>query len=102
MLPSDWGTEAGLLVPSSPAAKRLNRRLKYVLDLTDQSIAALKHLSVNHIQDKLDYVFVNELSKGQRLGFLEFWASTAVTVAMYGKYIKQSERNEMNRIITLL
>lgn len=35
VLPSDWDSEAGLFVPSSPAAKRLNRRLKYVLELTD-------------------------------------------------------------------
>ena len=72
MLPADWNTEVGLFVPTSPAAKRLNRRLKYVLDLTDRSIASLKNPSVNEIQDKLDYVFVNELSKGQRLDFLDF------------------------------
>ena len=28
-------------------------------------------------------------------------ASTAVTVAMYGKYLKQSERNEMEKLINL-
>ena len=72
VLPADWNTEVGLFVPTSPAAKRLNRRLKYVLDLTDRSIASLKNPSVNQIQDKLDYVFVNELSKGQRLDFLDF------------------------------
>ena len=72
VLPADWDKDAGLFVPSSPAAKRLNRRLKYVLDLTDRSIASMKHPSVNQIQDKLDYVFVNELSKGQRSDFLDF------------------------------
>lgn len=72
VLPSDWDSDAGLFVPSSPAAKRLNRRLKYVLDLTDRSIASLKSPSVNQIQDKLDYVFVNELSKGQRVDFLDY------------------------------
>lgn len=72
VLPADWDKDSGQFVPSSPAAKRLNRRLKYVQDLTDRSIASLKSPSVNQIQDELDYVFVNELSKGQRLDFLEF------------------------------
>lgn len=97
-LPSDWDSKAGLFVPSSPAAKRLNRRLKYVLDLTDRAIASLKHPSVIQIQDKLDSVFVNELSKGQRLDFLDYCLDLVEQWKCDGEYDIEKSNEQIKHI----